>query len=221
MIKRNDLATQFSLVVQQEIKNHNDAVAACNSALEAIKHRCVDIQSAQRASDSEMHSRCGRVESDVKDIDTDLAKLESSTIARLGDFDKKLLKFDEKLRACTGVVNDVRCAVSDLSAELSTVKSMIVNVSNECVGIVTAIKKDLDRHSQRSHSNMCQIEQSLLARPSEDHEHRKRTELLFKGYDQTIDHMKEHIDHISNKAFYQQKQIEALRDTIKRQEKGK
>ena len=42
MIKRNDLAKQFELVVQQEIKNHNDQMLATNLAVNEIRQKMED-----------------------------------------------------------------------------------------------------------------------------------------------------------------------------------
>ena len=42
MLQKKDLAKEFSLIVQQEIKNHNSAILACNSSLDEIR-RNIDL----------------------------------------------------------------------------------------------------------------------------------------------------------------------------------
>ena len=221
MIKRNDLATQFSLVVQQEIKNHNNAVTACNAALEAIKSRCVDIQADHRKHEALVDSKLTLLQIERKEMIRSLDDLSRESDRKFNDADARFYKMSEQLADMKSKISQLETTVRDFISEMSAVRQMIGCVSNECVGIVTAIKQDLSMHQSRSSDNLYKLEQSLLARPCEDHEHRKHMEGKLCSYDLTIDHMKEHIDHISNKAFYQQKQIEALRDTIKRQEKGK
>ena len=44
-LQRKDLAQEFSQVVQQEIKNHNDAVLASNSAIEEFRRQISDLKS--------------------------------------------------------------------------------------------------------------------------------------------------------------------------------
>lgn len=45
MITRRDLADQFSDIVKQEIKNHNDMVLACNSSLDEFRRKIEEITS--------------------------------------------------------------------------------------------------------------------------------------------------------------------------------
>jgi len=56
VLKRKDLSKEFSLIVQQEIKNHNDAVLECNIAIEALvqKLKEADENVSRRHEDSKV-----------------------------------------------------------------------------------------------------------------------------------------------------------------------
>jgi len=56
VLKRKDLSKEFALVVQQEIKNHNDAVLECNIAVESLcqKLKDVDANVSKRHNDSKI-----------------------------------------------------------------------------------------------------------------------------------------------------------------------
>jgi predicted DNA binding CopG/RHH family protein len=49
MIRRNDLAKQFELVVKQEVKNHNDSILATNISIEDIRKEIRSMEARHQA----------------------------------------------------------------------------------------------------------------------------------------------------------------------------
>ena len=85
MINRNDLAKQFELVVQQEIKNHNDSILATNQSInemrkqiESLKEECAD-KDASMACVIEKHS------GEMIDLSEMLQRMTSSAFSKIVD----------------------------------------------------------------------------------------------------------------------------------------
>jgi methyl-accepting chemotaxis protein len=88
MMQRKDLAKEFSLLVQQEIKNHSDSVLACNMEMEKFRSALVEI--AQRCD--------GR----VNELHSDSVCLESSMIIFREVIQKSIDKLNRDISDLTG-----------------------------------------------------------------------------------------------------------------------
>ena len=69
MIKRQDLVSQFELVVRQEIKNHNSAIAASNENVEKMRRTIRDNQDDVLARLAALASRLGTATTRITDIE--------------------------------------------------------------------------------------------------------------------------------------------------------
>ena len=74
MLQRKDLAKEFSLVVQQEIKNHSDMVLACNIAMDEFRRLIKEISATSDERIKILHNRLtgsieeiSRLETSIKD----------------------------------------------------------------------------------------------------------------------------------------------------------
>lgn len=65
MIKRNDLAKQFELVVKQEIKNHNDLMLANNIAMEHLRNEMIRQKRSRENEIKELHQEISQLKLDL------------------------------------------------------------------------------------------------------------------------------------------------------------
>src|SRR5436189_41575 len=89
MLKRNDLAKQFELVVQQEIINHNKAVEATNSSLEELRDQL--RRHSQRSDDIAASSL-----SSVKRVEIEIDNLKTSLEEVIQVLNKKITENSDK-----------------------------------------------------------------------------------------------------------------------------
>lgn len=85
MIKRNDLIKQFELTTKQEIKNHNDAIAAHNSAVDEIRRIAESNSRDIVLSESRLESRMSQLESSINQIEVRIEIEVTKTLSRLND----------------------------------------------------------------------------------------------------------------------------------------
>jgi hypothetical protein len=92
MLNKKELAEEFSYVVQQEIRNHNDAVLATNVAIEDLRKQIVQVYKKFDEKIAKMHS--------------DLCTYRAEIIMLKDQFDKTIKKYSSD-------VND-KCALNEL-----------------------------------------------------------------------------------------------------------
>lgn len=64
-MQKKDLAKEFSLVVQQEIKNHNESILACNMTLDEFRRKLAEIKSESEKNIAEIRSNLSLYDSKV------------------------------------------------------------------------------------------------------------------------------------------------------------
>ncbi|MDP2652190.1 MAG: hypothetical protein Q8O94_03570 [bacterium] len=115
MLQRSQLVDQFSLVVQQEITNHNRAVLASNVAINGIRDKVDELQrKASKDSDSLM-DKVRSVENGLKQVQDQVLQLHQ----RLG---ASLQRVDKSIEALEDWTTDA----ANLLLQLSSVDQVII-----------------------------------------------------------------------------------------------
>ena len=173
MLKRNDLAKQFELVVQQEIKNHNDRMLATNLAINELRASIDKISNSLNLSaslhESNMQIRdikdkyqCEEINKLIQKIDShinDQRKLNernSTKYQEMVEAIERLFKLDEKL-----------------SASLNS-HGMWIHENNEDLhSFSKAVTSNLEGLERKLSNNLQKIKEEILSLPSEAQEVKK------------------------------------------------
>lgn len=113
VLTRKNLSDQFAPIVQQEIKNHNDAVLAVNVAVNKANEK---IDANQRL-----------VESNFSTIDSRLTKIEDSMQRIRNAFGEKVEKISTRTNDFESNLNRQESDISDLREDLSEIHITITN----------------------------------------------------------------------------------------------
>lgn len=85
MLKRNDLAKQFELVVQQEIKNHNDVLLATNLSINEFREDLGEIKKNQVRVNSSFASEISKINQNQLELSEILSKISQKLSSHLND----------------------------------------------------------------------------------------------------------------------------------------
>lgn len=83
MLSKKDLAKEFSLVVQQEIKNHNDMILATNQSLEEFRREIIETS-------NKSDKRHAKLEDYLTYLEIDIKKIENNACLNIKNLESKL-----------------------------------------------------------------------------------------------------------------------------------
>ena len=185
MLRRKDLAKEFELVVQQEIKNHNDSILATNIALEKIRKRLdeheeilkksiasiqSDVVSRQQLidyKDKEVTKRCDEYQRSINDLKANL--MSSDTVN-----EKRFTRAEMRI-SCNPLIDDLKKEVAELRQQ--SLKMFI--------DLKLALKSGLDYVASKGKKECEKVAEEAKSRPS--HIENIKKELLQKITEQNID----------------------------------
>ena len=84
-LQRKDLAKEFEDIVKQEIKNHNDSVAANNEAINQMRQQIKDLKEGYSAADATIGSVVSTHSSQLLEMSSVMQRLSSHVLSRLND----------------------------------------------------------------------------------------------------------------------------------------
>ena len=173
MLKRNDLAKQFELVVQQEIKNHNDQMLATNIAIN-------ELNKAGREVTNKIYEIKASVQSEQKDFEiklcniSDCVELSESKIQRIfndfKDFKEKIIcKINQSLSLMTEfkVFNDIlKNRISSLESKSKELDKEIDETRRHNLTNIEEVKRLLAKEIEKA-------KKEIISLPSEAQEVKK------------------------------------------------
>lgn len=85
MLKRNDLAKQFELVVQQEIINHNDSISATNESLNQLRESLKQNAAKNEQVLNKISSDLGYLNIEIYNLKSSISRVEENFNSALND----------------------------------------------------------------------------------------------------------------------------------------
>ena len=95
VLKRSDLAKKFDLVVQQEIKNHNDSILATNISINDLYKKIEILSQISAENIAGQERKIKKLEKEFKDLSDKYDNLDYVCKASLNDFETTLNHFEE------------------------------------------------------------------------------------------------------------------------------
>jgi len=219
MLKRNDLAKQFELVVQQEIINHNDQLLNTNLSLNELrksladqKKELEDYKAFCKSEDIKRSSHFDRLSSIVENNRSDAMSKMNDILQVLSFVNKRL--------------DDSLCLIKNLDSVLVHEKEKIMEIVKfhyNCFEVISKelkeLKSSIAKVLAESVENFNKYKAEMAAKPSEAEKVKK--ELLEIIATQKIDFvglMKE-IQAYKKEAFIKEKKLENIYTHIERLDK--
>lgn len=119
MIKKNDLIKQFELITKQQIKNHNDLIAAHNSAVDEIRRSSNCNKEELALSHAALDSRIDKIESALNRIKQHV-DLENAKVASC-------------VNDVSGLISKILSKIEDFDKDISSIKSFVKNLESKHV----------------------------------------------------------------------------------------
>jgi len=221
MLKRNDLAKQFELVVQQEIINHNEQILASNLSINEMRILIDDMQQKQDLVNQSLSSTISRMNQNGVDLSESVLRLSKQISSISNDFND----FREKSK------NDVKLLVENaVSEHAKNEKSLKIIKDLQCivkclessfVGLSFRFFQEIQDESKELKKEIEKSKKEILSLPSEAQLVKKDLEDRFAISRVDIQGLKKEIELLKKDSFIIEKHVEHLFTQIERMKVGK
>lgn len=221
MLKKNDLAKQFELVVQQEIKNYNDSLSAINSKLNSLSAEINNVEQKMVKNNATVCSQIKSLEIEIQKIKCNLEfgqkKLESKTNdqdVKLENHKKSLFTLHELEKKNAEHLNELLRKIQFLSDDLKNVFHLFSKTERHFCNELTAIEFKLNK-------NIFKAKEEILSQPSEAHKVRKDLEEKISSHSLDVNGIMKEIRFSRHDMMVMEKKIENIYTLIERLQKAK
>lgn len=219
MLKKKDLAKQFELVVQQEIKNHNDSIAYSNNSLEEFRQKIKAQSDLSDKSFTLLASKIKQQEIEIENLRKSLSDVSQLLNSHINDmrvvFERNAKHYEEVVSgveiACRKHVNvaeDIQILRSDQSKMNQLLKQLSLGINDE-----------FDNISRNFLAEMKKMKQEILNYPSDIHLVKKELEKKMAEKDVDVAGILQEIDHAKRSTYVAEKKIENIYTLIDRMNK--
>lgn len=216
MLDRNKLAKQFELVVQQEIKNHNDSILATNLAINNLGDQIVKLNSDQNFLKASFLSDLTKTNINLNNL-SESCKIISQKVSSLIEDGKKINEINEKLHSETASGLEIafeRCL--KLEKEMFKHSQMHVKFEDKIKKINLQMLENSENLYSKIKKEMLALKKEILELPSEANI--VRVNLLKRIEEREVDiHcLCEEINAVKKTQFIIEKKIENIYTLIER-----
>lgn len=150
MLNRRDLASQFELIVKQEIKNHNDQILVTNQAIN-------DLRSQIQILNNKFSENIARQEHFIKKFDSEFKNFESLIKMRDQRLEGIIDSLDNKYQK---IQFDNERKLQNVEDDTVT-RDEIQDFLDTCRNEIHAMKKEIHNQKEFSHASMFNIKSDL------------------------------------------------------------
>lgn len=170
MLKRNDLTKQFELIVQQEIKNHNDSLLATNIAINEMR----EYIERDAFKQNQINACVSSCVNEINQNSTELSKKVLDLSKKLDSFMQDMSEFMEKARAEIKLSVENAITASNKHEknqnEITDLKFMISNLHDDVIGRANCGYRDMEDVQRKCFEYSDKLKNEILSRPSEAQE---------------------------------------------------
>ncbi len=167
ILKRNDLSKQFELVVQQEIKNHNDQMLATNLSINELREEIRKNKDKQDSINAQIDSKIVEMKwysSNLNDFSIRLAEKMNCLCDELNSKIEKM-KHEYQVSDNNAIAANSKCEflsnqVTSLWADLEDLKDGLMAVSYD-------LTQELEKQIREVNKSIEKAKQDILSAPSE------------------------------------------------------
>lgn len=220
MLDRNKIAKQFELVVQQEIKNHNDQMLATNLALNLMHQKIAEQEKKAFFETSGILDR-------IKKLEAKNESLEKQVSIEIGILSSQKEAINKQSNRHSKLIEDIIVNIEELSNDISSILHKLNSLFSENIetkkivdNVLQSVSCMFDTWDLRIKKEFANFKQEIEDRPSEIEN--LKLEFTQKINENTLDvcGIMREIQHYKKSAFVIEKKIENIYTLIKRLQDG-
>lgn len=216
MLKNNDLAKQFELVVKQEIINHNREISATNLSINSLNEKLDQEKSLTERDRAFFKSKIDTLQSKLDELSNVTGNLIAKFNSITRDLSVKIEDIHSLHAMLTNTCSEVRKELQK-QVEQSRTQTLTLNyLENKVSDFPNLVVPLEERIIRKLHNHIDNVKQEILSRPSEAH--KIKCELEQKMDVDRVDFagMTKELLLVKKQSFIQEKKIENLYTLIDR-----
>ena len=215
-LQKKELAQEFSLLVQQEIKNHNDSLLASNMAIDDFRRQLLDLK-------TQYEKLTNSVRADISTQSTDLTNLEDSinealkaVIRDLNDSTALSKRQVESLCRSIGSRESYFLTLQGFEEFKEKIAQWVANIDRLFFQQKDAYSQEISKISEKL-QNSIEISRSSVEKSiNEEKEAREKQEKTFDIFALNFEGLKRENEVLKKRCFIIEKNIENIYTQIER-----
>lgn len=167
MLNRNDLVKQFELVVQQEIKNHNDQILASNLAVNDLKDIFQIHRNAHSALSNKFVSEMSRINVELDDLREKISQTVIFMNSFINDLRTLNQRNSEKLDEKNETIQSLTKNIESHEDKIQKLSEGINKNRKEVAKLGDIISENLQQLEKKHKCSLNDLKEEILNRPSE------------------------------------------------------
>lgn len=220
MLNRNDLAKQFELVVQQEIRNHNESLLATNLALNEIRESIEKNKREQDEVNANLGSTITRMNQLGLELSSSVLELSKKLQYQINDMNA----FMEEMRAgvAISIENSVRAHAKFEGTEnqITDLKFTVSKLEDEARGINQIVERKIDEAQFKCVKHVEKMKKEILEIPSEAQAVKKELEEKMSVDRVDFEGLMKEIQIVKKRSFIIDKHLENIYTELEKLKKG-
>jgi len=221
MLDRNKIAKQFELVVQQEIKNHNDQILTTNLAINSIQEKIAVHEKKQFLQASSLLDKLKIQDEKISSLEKSVSAL-AQEIECIKDSNKKIIIANEEILDIININNDkFKIDYSVISEKVFVLHKMLSDAKNQNEEMYKNFSFLMTSRDYKMTKELEKFKEEVLNKPSEIREVKKFLEEKIAINSIDVDGIMREIQHYKKAAHVVEKKIENIYTLIQRIQDGK
>lgn len=216
MLKRTDIAKEFSLVVQQEINNHNKNILETNVSINNLRDQVIENDKKHNAIETHLSTEISRTNCNLKNLSDMVLKNSEQLLNHIRENKKNHSSQNLNYSECLDNVQALISKNEDLSDVVASLRTDQECLNNHMVDMGLQYARSLGEQFIKFDALVKGIKKEILERPSEAQQVKKEIESRLNTRDVDIQGLYEEANIIKKSLFILEKNIENLYTLIER-----
>lgn len=220
MLDRNKLAKQFELVVQQEIKNHQDAVYSTNQAFNDIRNKVEEMSNQSLENYALIVSQHKNLEIEIQllkeKVDSFMRKFERNINDQSILNERNAIQYEDVVET---LEKRIKLEVNFFD-RLKDVERHSYEVSESSEALQKTVETNLNSWHSRCMRDMAKLKEEVYSRPSGALEVKKDLEEQIASYRVDVDGIMREINIFKKSTYVVEKKLENIYTQIERMRGG-
>ncbi len=216
MLKRNDLAKQFELVVQQEIKNHQDSVSSIHQANLDLVKRIENIEINLSNKNAALESKNKSLEIEIDLLKSNFVRCSKNVESKLNDLSSSNNDYAKKLEITYQNSLDSKDEIELIINFIYSFEKVIKDLEAHVIGSKLIIDSSFDILDVKFRSEFNNFKNEVLNLPNDNEKIRKEFEEKIDSHRIDVAGIMKEIVVFKKSTMIVEKQIENIYTLIQR-----
>lgn len=173
MLKRNDLAKQFELVVQQEIKNYNESLSTILQRLNFLKDDIEKTENMSLENHAMVFSLFKSLENLVEKYRQHQSTSNQALESKINDLKAKNESHNKAMVSFVSLLDDFSKRLDGLDRTIQSLDVEIKNLSQNFSKLHRQLGNEISSLDFRLNKNISKFKEEILSKPSDSEEFKK------------------------------------------------